>query len=95
MKIVVGLPGDRVRVTDQGIRINEKLLLHSRPLRRSFLPRPQPTTVGPHEAWVWSPVPGSVDSRYLGTVRPLAVVAPMGSIRAEDQKLMVPTLRNE
>jgi conjugative transfer signal peptidase TraF len=91
LKVVVALPGDRVRVTDEGIVVNDALLADSKPIHSIKLPRPAPTVLRDDEAWFWSPIERSVDSRYLGTMHPIAIASPLGVVSAHDRTRMAPT----
>jgi conjugative transfer signal peptidase TraF len=76
LKIVVAAAGDRVDVSRDGVRINGALLPNSRRSLTDGRKRPLPAIaegtyrLGPHEIWLWTPYPGSWDSRYYG---PLAL----------------------
>jgi conjugative transfer signal peptidase TraF len=95
LKIVVGVPGDRVAVLPRGIEINGRVLTHSKPVTALPLPRPTPTTVGAHEVWVWSPIAASVDSRYFGAAVPIAIGTPLGRINDSDQRRLVPAFEGK
>jgi conjugative transfer signal peptidase TraF len=90
LKVIIAASGDHVRVTDAGIMVNDELLLNSRPVPSKALPRPEPTTLRAGDAWVWSPIAASVDSRYVGTVHPLALATPIGTISSTDRAKLIP-----
>jgi conjugative transfer signal peptidase TraF len=87
IKVVVGLPGDHIRVLEQGVSINGRIIAHSRPI--TGLPRPLPLTLPSDEVWGWSPVRGSIDSRYLGPLRPVAVARPLVSFNERERDALV------
>lgn len=75
-KMAVAAAGDVVEVGPEGVRVNERLLPHSRPLSRDAHGRPMPhapfgrrqLTAG--ELWLYSPYhAGAFDSRYFGPAR--------------------------
>jgi conjugative transfer signal peptidase TraF len=81
LKIVVAAAGDRVDVATNGITINGKKLPSSR--RAAFDGRhrkisaiPAGTYVlSPDEVWLWTPYPGSWDSRYFGPISARNLIA--------------------
>ena len=72
MKMLVGTPGDKVTVTDQGISINDHRLKNSKIKFEVFELLIHPGynhTLRSNEYWVMSNYnPNSLDSRYIGPV---------------------------
>ncbi|MDR0479229.1 MAG: conjugative transfer signal peptidase TraF [Burkholderiaceae bacterium] len=76
-KEVIAVPGDRVRVSVQGVFINEQLVADSQPKDHSEVTRnPLPhwwgkRVLGPGEYWVYGAgdAKNSFDSRYFGPVQ--------------------------
>lgn len=74
IKRVVGVPGDRVVVDNQGVRVNGVLLPNSRPKRSARDGTSLPSSVGEHaletgQVWTAGEHEDSYDSRYFGPVR--------------------------
>lgn len=80
-KIAAALPGDTVGVTADGITVNGTPQLHSRPLKADMLGRQLPRLVGGSYVvrrgyiWLLAPADRSFDSRYLGPLTTVNVVA--------------------
>lgn len=75
LKPVVAVEGDRVAVSDDGVRVNGELVANSAPARRDAQGRNLPQVprlsyvVQPDQVWlVSSHNPASFDSRYFGPV---------------------------
>ncbi len=70
IKKIEGVPGDRVRVSEEGVAINGKLLANSQRCATMKTARaiPYEETLGMHEYFVMTPHPNSYDSRYFGKV---------------------------
>jgi conjugative transfer signal peptidase TraF len=75
LKRVAGVSGDIAAVTDDGVRINGRLLPWSKPLTLDLGQRPLPRLAGqdfrlrPNQLWVMSDTqPHSFDSRYFGPI---------------------------
>ena len=74
LKNAVGLPGDTVEVSQQGVRINGNLLANSKPKRKDAQGRALPhregfLILGRNEYWFHLPLENSLDSRYYGPVQ--------------------------
>lgn len=80
-KVAAAMAGDTVRVATDGIEVNGRRQLHSRPLMSDQMGRRLPRLVGgsyvvrPGEIWLLAPSDRSFDSRYLGPVTIVNVVA--------------------
>lgn len=78
MKKIVGIPGDTITVTDQGITVNGRQLKNSKIKFKIFelLIHPGYTHIlQPNEYWVMSDYnPNSLDSRYFGPISGQAII---------------------
>lgn len=88
LKIVVGLPGDRVHVDARGVLIGGKLLAHSAPM--SGVTPAHDEVIPPGRAWLWSPITASLDSRYLGSVRVIGAARPEQGFTVADAARLRP-----
>jgi len=72
MKKLVGIPGDQVAITDQGVTINGRIIKNSKIKFKIFEVEYHPGyshTLQPNEYWVMSDYnQNSLDSRYFGPV---------------------------
>ncbi|MFH1216525.1 MAG: conjugative transfer signal peptidase TraF [Pseudomonadota bacterium] len=72
MKKLVGIPGDQVAITDQGVMINDQLIKNSKIKFKIFEAEYHPGyshTLQPNEYWIMSDYnANSLDSRYFGPV---------------------------
>jgi conjugative transfer signal peptidase TraF len=75
-KLAIAAAGDVVELEPDGIRVNGRLLAHSRRVVRDARGRPMPhvtfgrRTLAPGELWLYSPHhAGAFDSRYFGPAR--------------------------
>ncbi|MFN8770816.1 MAG: signal peptidase I [Neisseriaceae bacterium] len=75
LKRIVGIPGDKIMITESGVLLNNRLLPKSKAkkiVRGVFL---EPVAIGfkyrlqKDEYWVMGEVSNSYDSRYFGVVR--------------------------
>ncbi|BAP89084.1 putative Type IV secretory pathway, protease TraF [Burkholderiales bacterium GJ-E10] len=80
LKTVAAVAGDRVQVSDAGVRVNGRMLPDSAPIVRSDLPRlREAVRLPPGQIWLWgrgSSEEGarrSFDSRYFGPVSTASV----------------------
>jgi type IV secretory pathway protease TraF len=81
IKVVVATAGSRIEVDRDGVRVDGRRLRDSQPL--PGVPyRTGAVRLSPGAAWLWSPVHGSYDSRYLGALRPLDRVMPLPGLTA-------------
>ncbi len=73
LKKIVGVPGDRIVISKQGVAVNGKLILNSIIKYRAFsiLVSPGYThRLGLDEYWLMSDYsPNSLDSRYIGPIK--------------------------
>lgn len=70
-KLVVGVPGDKLEVSPEGVRVNRILL--STDFSVKYPPKFQSITIPPDHYFVIGTAPGSFDSRYYGLVPQSAV----------------------
>ncbi|KXW56482.1 signal peptidase I [Ferrovum sp. PN-J185] len=79
IKTVVGIPGDKIIINNQGVEINQKLLAHSQILssQKSIYTTQTMVTLPIHYYWVYgSNNPYfSNDSRYFGPVNDTDIIA--------------------
>ena len=74
LKHVAAVAGDRVDVSDRGVRVNGEPLPNSGRLQRDCAGRPLKRipagryAIAPNEVWLYAPVARSWDSRYFGPV---------------------------
>lgn len=71
-KWIVGIPGDTVEFTPEGIIVNQELLLNSKPALQDGQGREMPQISGSYtlekEVVLCNPQPSSFDSRYFGPI---------------------------
>ena len=81
LKTVVGIPGDDVVVSNQGVTVNEYLLMDSRPVALDHAGRrlsPWPLghyKLGKDQVWLYAVNDRSWDSRYWGPARVARILA--------------------
>ncbi len=70
IKVIEGVPGDHVSVTEEGVAINGRRLSGSRRAvsMETAYALPHEEILGAHEYFVMTPHPNSFDSRYFGKV---------------------------
>lgn len=79
IKVIVASEGARVEVRHTGVRIDGKLLAGSAlttDRHGRLVPAAADRRLRHGEYWFWSPVPASLDSRYLGPIRATHAVIP-------------------
>lgn len=78
LKKLVGLPGDKVKITNQGVVINGRQLVNSQLKSEIFeliIHSGYNRTLQPKEYWVMATYsPNSLDSRYFGPVQRSAII---------------------
>lgn len=72
-KLVVGIPGDKLEVTPEGVMVNRVLLSTDFSVSVKYPPKFQSITIPPDHYFVIGTAPGSFDSRYYGLVPQSAV----------------------
>jgi len=83
LKYILALPGDRVEVSQENLRVNGHAIENSARLAVDGAGRPMPSfpasgEVPPGHAWVFSNyTPGSFDSRYFGSIKASAILGKM------------------